>query len=64
MQGSDVMSRDVVCIDPGASVIAAAQRMKKLDIGPVPICMNDELVGTLTDHDIVIRAVADARNLE
>jgi len=39
--------------------------MKKLDIGPLPVCGdNDRLLGLVTDRDIVIRAVADARDLQ
>jgi len=58
------MTRNVLCVDPEASLIDAARRMKKLDIGPLPVCLNDKLVGILTDRDIVVRAVADARDLE
>jgi CBS domain-containing protein len=34
--------------------------MKELDVGMLPVCGdNDRLVGTLTDRDITIRAVAE-----
>lgn len=40
----------------------AAALMRKLDIGAVPVCGdNDKLIGMLTDRDIVVRAVADGR---
>jgi CBS domain-containing protein len=42
----------------------AARKMKKLDVGPLPVCgENDRLVGMVTDRDIVIRAVAEGRDL-
>lgn len=64
MQVCDVMTRDVQCIRPHASLVEAARHMKKLDIGSLPVCGDgDRLVGMLTDRDIVIRAVADNRDL-
>jgi CBS domain-containing protein len=32
--------------------------MREMDIGFLPICENDRLVGTITDRDITIRSVA------
>jgi CBS domain-containing protein len=32
--------------------------MKMLDVGFLPICENDRLIGTVTDRDIAVRAVA------
>lgn len=36
--------------------------MRQLDIGAVPVCEEDRLLGMLTDRDIAIRAVADGRD--
>ena len=33
--------------------------MRRLDIGPLPVCDGDRLIGMLTDRDITIRAVAE-----
>jgi CBS domain-containing protein len=59
MQVKEVMSPGVECISPGESLREAAQKMRKLDVGPLPVCENDRLIGILTDRDIVVRAVAD-----
>jgi CBS domain-containing protein len=65
MQVREMMTQDVVCIRPDSSVVDAARQMKKLDIGSLPVCGdNERLVGMITDRDIVIRAVADRRDLE
>lgn len=65
MQVCDVMTRDVQCIRPSASVMDAARYMKKIDVGVLPVCGDQErLVGMLTDRDIVLRAVADRRDME
>ena len=64
MHVSEVMTRGVACVSPEDSLIEAARKMKKIDIGIVPVCGQDEkLVGMLTDRDIVVRAIADARDI-
>jgi CBS domain-containing protein len=58
MQLRDIMSADVEVIAPEASIREAAEKMKDLDVGPLPVCNGDKLIGMLTDRDIVVRAVA------
>ena len=58
MQVSELMTRNAQCIPPDATLQEAAQRMKDLDIGALPVCENDRLIGVVTDRDIVIRCVA------
>jgi len=57
---SDVMTKGAECVRPGNSLREAAQKMKNLDVGPLPVCDNDRLVGMITDRDIAVRAVAEA----
>ncbi|MGY2060399.1 CBS domain-containing protein, partial [Nocardia gipuzkoensis] len=40
----------------------AAQVMRNLDVGALPICNEDRLIGMLTDRDIVIRCVAEGHD--
>jgi len=54
----DVMSRDVKIASPRDTLQNAAQLMKEIDSGALPVGDNDRLVGMLTDRDITIRAVA------
>ena len=59
MQVRDVMTDRVECTRPSATLHAAADRMRMLDVGSLPVCGDGErLVGMITDRDIVIRAVA------
>jgi CBS domain-containing protein len=55
----DVMTTRVEVIAPDATLQEAAQKMKDLDVGPVPVCDGERLVGMLTDRDITIRATAE-----
>lgn len=64
MKIKDVMSKGVECIAPDASIQDAAQKMRELDIGPLPVCENDRLTGFITDRDIVTRAVCDGCDTE
>jgi CBS domain-containing protein len=62
MQVKEMMTRGVECVAPKATLEEAAQKMKTLDVGPLPICEDDRLVGMLTDRDIVLRCVAEGRD--
>ncbi len=58
---TNVMTRGAECVRPTDSLHEAAQKMKNLDVGPLPVCDdNDRLVGMITDRDITVRAVAEA----
>lgn len=59
MRVSEIMTPHAECTDPGTTLQAAAERMRRLDVGSLPVCQNDRLVGIITDRDITIRAVAE-----
>jgi CBS domain-containing protein len=61
MQLKDVMTREVTVVPPEATVQDAARKMEQLDIGPLPVCDGERLVGMITDRDIIVRAVAQRR---
>jgi len=58
MKLKDICTADPQCISPDANLVQAAQMMKSLDVGMLPICENDRLVGTITDRDITVRLIA------
>src|SRR4051794_15247862 len=62
MRVSEVMTRGAECIGADASLQEAAAKMKSLDIGPLPVCDNDRLVGMVTDRDITVRATAEGES--
>ena len=55
---TDVMTRDVRTLTPSDTVASAAKAMEELDVGVIPVCEGDKLLGMVTDRDIVVRAVA------
>lgn len=62
MQLKELMTSGVDVVPPEATVQEAAAKMKQLDIGPLPVCDGERLVGMLTDRDIAVRAVAEGRD--
>ena len=62
MKVSEIMSRNVQCIEGDTSIKDAAEKMRSLDVGFLPVCEGGDVVGTLTDRDIAIRHVADGQN--
>ena len=59
MHVSDIMSHSFRSISQEASIRNAARQMRDMDIGMLPVEHNGEIVGTVTDRDITIRATAD-----
>jgi CBS domain-containing protein len=59
MQLKNIMTPEVEVISPEATIQEAAQKMSQLDVGPLPVCDGEQLVGMLTDRDIAVRAVAE-----
>lgn len=62
MRVSEVMTRNVEWIRADATLQEAAAKMKSLDIGPLPVCDGERLVGMLTDRDITVRATAEGED--
>src|SRR4030095_7530160 len=59
MRIAEVMTTDVEVIDSYAPLTEAAAKMKTLDVGLLPVCDGDKLIGTLTDRDITVRGIAE-----
>lgn len=65
MIASEIMTRNPECCLPTDSVMTAAQLMKSEDVGPIPIVEDKEdrkLAGIVTDRDLAIKVVAEARD--
>jgi CBS domain-containing protein len=54
----DVMSPGVEVVTPNTTLREAAERMRDLNVGPLPICDGQKLAGMVTDRDIVVRGIA------
>jgi CBS domain-containing protein len=59
MNIKDIMTTEVQVLEPNDTLQTAAQKMRGHDIGLLPICDNDRLVGVVSDRDLAIRATAE-----
>ena len=58
MRIADVMTPDPQTVRPGDTLQSAAQLMDELNVGVLPVVDGGELIGILTDRDIVIRSTS------
>lgn len=58
----DIMSDKVACVNPQTTVVEAAQLMQKHDVGAIPVCEGQKILGIVTDRDIVVRNVAHGKD--
>ena len=62
MRVYEVMTKSAECIEPEATIQDAAGRMRDLDVGSLPVCDDDRIVGYVTDRDIAVRSVAEGHD--
>lgn len=58
----DVMTKEAIWVTPQTSLREAANKMKTGDIGALPVCDGEKLIGFVTDRDIVIRSIAKGKD--
>lgn len=63
MRVSEIMNKGCQFLSPTDSPAQAAQVMANHDLGAVPIASDNKLVGMVTDRDVVVRGVAQGRDL-
>jgi CBS domain-containing protein len=59
----DIMSTDIVSLRQDDTIQRAAQLMKQHDVGSIPVCDQNNIVGIVTDRDITLRCVADGQDI-
>lgn len=64
LQVRDVMSTNVIFTEPSESVLEVAKKLSQLDVGSLPVCDGGQLVGMITDRDIVVRVLAEERSMD
>jgi len=60
----EIMTTNVRTVSANDSISEAANIMKQLDVGSVPVIDNNLLVGIITDRDLVLRGLAEGKNSE
>ena len=62
MNVREVMTTNVVSATPDTTLEEIAALMKNLDTGAIPVVDEGDLIGIITDRDIVLRCVAEGRD--
>lgn len=62
MKVKDMMHKGLECVSPETGVANIAQKMKQFDVGAIPVAKDGELIGMITDRDIVIRCLANGKD--
>ncbi|MDP9193531.1 MAG: CBS domain-containing protein [Acidobacteriota bacterium] len=60
----DVMTPNPECVSGTDSLRDVARIMKDKDTGVVPVVDGRKIIGLITDRDIVVRGLAEGKNLE
>ena len=58
----EVMADRPRCVTPDTPVAEAEQLMESEDVGSLPVLDGEQVVGMVTDRDIVVRAVAKGKD--
>ncbi len=60
----DVMTANPECVSGNDSLTDVARIMKDRDTGVVPVVDGRKIIGLITDRDIVVRGLAEGKNIE
>jgi CBS domain-containing protein len=55
----EVMSRDVLTIAPGSTILTAAKLMAKRRLGSIVVCEKSQVMGILTEQDLSRKVLAE-----
>ncbi|MFE7083594.1 CBS domain-containing protein [Priestia megaterium] len=62
MNITEVMTSNIETCNLKSSCGEVATLMKNLDVGVIPICEDDKLIGLITDRDLVVKGLANNFN--
>jgi CBS domain-containing protein len=63
MKIHDLMTSSPRYVGPENTLVEAAGVMRLFNVGAVAVCDDDRLIGMLTEHDIIVRGVAEGCDL-
>lgn len=56
---ADIMTRSIATVRRDETLQVAAQRMREMDVGSLPVLDGKAIAGIVTDRDIAVRGVAE-----
>jgi len=64
VQIKDIMTKEVVFVNQEDTIEKAAQLMKDYNVGSIPVCDGQKIVGIVTDRDITLRCVSQGKDVK
>lgn len=64
MKVKDIMTKSIASLNANDTVEHAAQLMKEHNIGSLPVCNGEKVIGMVTDRDITLRSTAEGENVQ
>lgn len=64
MQVREIMTTDVQSVSSDTDLVTVARYMRDLNVGSIPVVEGEQLIGIITDRDIVIRVLAEGRQVQ
>lgn len=62
MKVKEIMTQNVTSLTPDDTVQHAAQLMEQFNVGSIPVCNDQKIIGIVTDRDITLRVVAQGED--
>ncbi|MED1203557.1 CBS domain-containing protein [Heyndrickxia acidicola] len=62
MQVRNVMSSEVECCNTQDTLSAVASKMQSLNVGALPVVENENIIGMVTDRDMVVRGLTNGNS--
>ncbi len=63
MQVKEIMTSNAEVVEYEAGLVEAAQKMRTLEVGALPVCDGGRVVGMITDRDLTVRAIAEGKDV-
>lgn len=64
MKVKDCMTTDTICASKDDDISTIAKLMNDNHIGSIPVCDNENIVGIVTDRDIILRSIACDKDIK
>lgn len=58
----EIMTKEVATLNSNDTIAKAADMMKRINVGSIPVVENNKLVGIVTDRDIILRNIAEGNS--
>jgi CBS domain-containing protein len=62
MKLTEIMTQEVEVVSPEDTVRVAAQKMRDRNIGFLPVCDGERIVGVISDRDLAVRVIAEGKD--